>query len=80
MIMRKFFKLLQRAYRHYTHEDINKWKELMAHCGEGSVIHFPAIISVNKGLSIGDNTTILSNSRIQNYNTNTRSNTPPWYS
>lgn len=75
--MRKLFKLFARIYHHYTCEDANAWKEQLAHCGENSIIQFPAIISVNGGLSIGDSTTILTNSRIQNFNTNISLNTPP---
>ena len=78
MIIRKLFKLLQRVYRHYTREDVdsNQWKQLLNHVGEKSMIHYPAIISVDGCFSIGDDTTILSNSRIQNYGANA-ANTPP---
>lgn len=80
MIMRKLLKLLQRVYRYYTHEEVdhNQWKQLLSHVGEHSVIHFPAIISVDKRFSIGDDTTILSNSRIQNYGANAANTPPPW--
>lgn len=70
MILRKIFKLVARVYHHYTREESNPeaWKQLFEHVGDNSTLHFPANISVNKGVTIGNSTTIWSHSRIQNYN------------
>ncbi len=49
----------------------NKWKKQFAYFGKGAVICWPAIVSTGRGFSIGDSTVIMTNSRIQNYDTGT---------
>ncbi len=45
----------------------NKWKHQFLYFGDRTQIHYPAIISGYNKISIGSDTTILSNSRLQNY-------------
>ena len=47
----------------------DKWKKQFEFFGEGAVICWPAIVSTGQGLSVGDSTIIMANSRIQNFNT-----------
>lgn len=46
------------------------WKSQFAFFGEGSVIHYPAILPNPSNISIGNRTQILSNSRMQNFRQN----------
>lgn len=66
MILRK---LLARIYRYYARNGFGseQWKSQFAYFGKDAEIRYPAIVSVNGGLSIGDGTIINMNSRIQNY-------------
>ena len=49
-------------------EYLPSFKKRFASFGEGSVIHYPSLITEHENISIGKNTTILGNSRIQIYN------------
>lgn len=45
----------------------DKWKRSFSFFGDNTVVAYPSIIAGQQGIKIGNNTTILNNSRIQNF-------------
>lgn len=67
MILKKIYRRVVRIFKRNEFGS-EKWKNQFTHFGKNSMIYSPASIVVDGQLSIGDNTTILRNSRIENYN------------
>lgn len=67
MLFLSFLRLLKNIILR-RREYLPSFKKRFASFGEGSVIHYPSLITEHENISIGKNTTILANSRIQIYN------------
>ena len=76
MILRK---LLARIYRYYARNGFGskQWKSQLAYFGKDAEIRYPALVRVGRGLSIGDGSIINTNSRLQNYPSQSAPSTGP---
>lgn len=68
-IKQVLYRWLVKIYHKLSRGDFGteKWKKSFSFFGDNSVIIYPSIISGHQGIKIGNNTTILNNSRIQNF-------------
>ena len=67
--MKSSSKLIADCFHYFTRHGFGskKWKKRFAYFGEGAVIQYPARISGFESIDIGECTTILDHSRIENF-------------